>query len=259
MESELRNAVNEGGLGVHFLPQVDLRSGEVIGLEALARWNHPQRGVLPAAEFIPVAEQSDLVVSVGGFVLEEAMRHAVRWRGETASDLHVTVNVSARQISGPELAGMVADALVRFDLPAEALCLEMTESAVMEDPEGALEALRDLKDLGVSLASDEFGLGTSALGITRRVPEQDVLKIGPTLVARLGQGREEQELVSAIIGMARALDMTAIAEGVETADQASMLRSLGADAAQGFYIGRPLPPRQVEELLAAASASAASG
>ena len=259
MESELRKAVKEGLLDVHFLPQVDLQRGEVIGLEALARWNHPQRGILPAAEFIPVAEQSDLVVSVGGFVLEEALRLAVRWRHETASDLHVTVNVSARQITGPELPGMVAEALVRFDMPAEALCLEMTESALMEDPESALEALRDLKDLGVSLSSDEVGLGTSALGAMRRVPQQDVLKIGPTMVARMGEGEEEKELVSALIGMARALEMTAIAEGVETADQEQMLRSLGADAAQGFYIGRPLPADRVEELLAAASASAAQG
>jgi EAL domain-containing protein (putative c-di-GMP-specific phosphodiesterase class I) len=253
MESELRNAVKDGLLDVHFLPQVDLQRGEVIGLEALVRWNHPQHGLLPAAEFIPLAEQSDLVVSVGGFVLEEAMRNAVRWRDETASDLHVTVNVSAREITGPELPGMVAEALVRFDLPAEALCLEMTEAAVMEDPEGALESLRDLKDLGVSLSSDEFGLGTSALGIMRRVPQQDVLKIGPTLVAKLNRGDEERELVSAIIGMARALDMKAIAEGVETEDQAKTLRGLGADAAQGFYIGRPLPAEQVEELLAAPS------
>ena len=259
MESELRDAVKDGLLDVHFLPQVDLQQGEVIGLEALARWNHPRHGLLPAADFIPLAEQSDLVVGIGGFVLEQAMRNAVRWRDETASDLRVTVNVSAREITGPELPGMVAEALVRFDLPAEALCLEMTEAAVMEDPEGALESLRDLKDLGVSLSSDEFGLGTSALGVMRRVPQQDVLKIGPTMVAKLNRGDEEQELVAAIIGMARALDMKAIAEGVETADQASILRGLGADAAQGYHIGRPLPAAQVEELLAAASASAAQG
>jgi EAL domain-containing protein (putative c-di-GMP-specific phosphodiesterase class I) len=259
MESELRKAVKDGLLDVHFLPQVNLQRGEVVGLEALARWNHPERGMLPAAEFIPVAEQSDLVVDVGGFVLEEAMRNAVRWRHETGVDLHVAVNVSARQLTGPELPGMVAEALVRFDLPPEALCLEMTEAALMDDPEGALESLRDLKDLGVSLASDEVGLGTSVLGAMRRVPQQDVLKIGPRMIARMGEGEGEQEVVSALIGMAQALEMKAIAEGVETADQERWLRSLGADAAQGFYIGRPLPADQVGPLLAAAAASAAQG
>lgn len=239
------------------MPQVDLRSGELIGVEALARLRDPDGGLLPAAEFIPVAEKSDLVVSLGGMVLEDAVKHALQWREAAAEDLRVTVNVSARQISGPELPGMVADALLRFDIPAEMLCLEMTEAAVMEDPEGALEALRDLKDLGVSLASDDFGLGTSTFGLMRRVPDQDVLKIGPTLVRKVEEGEEERELVSVIVGMARALGMTAIAEGVESEGQMMTLRSLGCDAAQGFYIGKPLPARQVDEYLPAATAPAA--
>ena len=258
IESDLRNAVSEGRLDVHYMPQVDLRSGELIGVEALARLRDPERGLLPAAEFIPIAEESDLVVSLGGLVLEDAVKRALQWRDAAADDLRVTVNVSARQIIGPELPGMVADALLRFDIPADTLCLEMTETAVMEDPEGALEALRDLKDLGVSLAADDFGLGTSTFGLMRRVPDQDVLKIGPTLVAKVDQGEEEQELVSVIIGMARALGMIAIAEGVESEDQMMALRRLGCDAAQGFYIGKPQPADRVEDYLPAGHAPAHS-
>jgi EAL domain-containing protein (putative c-di-GMP-specific phosphodiesterase class I) len=249
IESDLRSAVGEGRLDVYYMPQVSLQSGELIGVEALARLRDPDRGLVPAAEFIPVAEESDLVVSLGGMVLEDAVKHAIKWREAAADDLRVTVNVSARQIIGPELPGMVADALLRFDIPPSALCLEMTETAVMEDPEGALEALRDLKDLGVSLAADDFGLGTSTFGLMRRVPDQDVLKIGPTLVRKVEDGEEERELVSVIVAMAHALGMIAIAESVETEGQMLTLRGLGCDAAQGFYIGKPLPAREVEDYL----------
>jgi diguanylate cyclase (GGDEF)-like protein/PAS domain S-box-containing protein len=249
LESELRRAVAAGDLTVHYQPQVDLRSGRVIGLEALARWAHPEHGLLPAAEFIPIAEESELIALIGGHVLREAVEQGRRWRAAGAPDLRVTVNVSGRQVGGPGLTAAVAEALSEAHLPAAALCIEMTESAIGEDPEGALETLRDLKDLGVTLAVDEFVLGSSTIGLLRRLPELDALKIDPSFVAGL-EGDGEQELVAVIIGMARAFKMTAIAEGVETAAQARALRALGCDAAQGMFISAPVPAEAVEELLA---------
>ena len=249
METQLRSAVAGDEITVHFQPQVDLHTRRVIGLEALARWRHPDHGLLPAAEFIPLAEESDLVVAVGGLVLEEAIERALHWRAREAPDLRVTVNVSARQITGPELPAMVAEALGRHPLPPQALCLEMTESAIEEDPEGALEALRDLKDLGVCLSVDEFGLGASTINMMRRLPDLDVLKIDPSFVAAL-EGNGERELVTAMLGMARALGMASVAEGVESAGQAAALLSLGCEAAQGHYISHPLPSEEVAALLA---------
>ncbi|HKQ17844.1 MAG TPA: EAL domain-containing protein, partial [Solirubrobacterales bacterium] len=251
-ERELRGAVSASGIVVHYQPQFNLRTGRVLGAEALARWQHPERGLLPASEFLPIAEESDLVVSVGAFVIEEVVRQASEWR-RLDPGLRVTVNVSARELAGSELASTIADALARNSLPADALCLEMTESAVIEDPEAAFEVMHDLKDLGVGLSIDEFGIGTSAFGLMRRMPRLDVLKIDRTFTADLGEAGDgsERELVAVMIGMARALDMTVMAEGVETANQAKALRDLGCDAAQGFFLGRPGPAATIEQLLAA--------
>jgi diguanylate cyclase (GGDEF)-like protein/PAS domain S-box-containing protein len=251
-ERELRGAVSASGIVVHYQPQFDLRNRRVVGAEALARWQHPQRGLLPASEFLPLAEESDLVVSVGAFVIEQVVQQALEWR-RLDPELQVTVNVSARELAGAELAGTIADALARNSLPPAALCVEMTESAVIEDPEAAFEVMHDLKDLGVGISIDEFGIGTSAFGLMRRMPRLDVLKIDRTFTSGLGEAGDggERDLVAVMIGMARALDMTVMAEGVETANQAKALRDLGCDAGQGYFLGRPGPAENVDRLLAA--------
>ena len=251
LEADLRNALHDGSLDVHFQPQVELATGRIRGLEALARWHHRRRGVLPAAEFVPTAEESDLIVSIGGFVLEKAMAEAVSWRESGAGDLTLTVNISPRQLTGPELPSLVAGALARHPLPPEALHLEVSEWAIAEDPEAAFETLRDLKDLGVCLDVGEFGVGASSLGLMRRLPGLDVLKVDRSFVAGLGKGGGGG-LVEVILGMAEALGMHAIAEGVETEEQASALRDLGCYGAQGYHFSRPLPAEEVGALLARA-------
>ncbi len=240
-EAELREALSEEQIAVHFQPQLELSGGRLIGVEALARWQHPEHGLLPASDFIPVAEESDLIVAIGDQVLRRAIAQAISWREESGTDLRLTVNLSSRQLTGPELAGTVATLLAETEFPPELLCLEMTDRTFASDPEGALEAMTDLRDLGVTLAIDEFGVGTSNLGLLRGMPDIDILKIDPSFIERLGGGRAERELVAAVIQMAHALGMEVIAEGVETATQAGLLRELGCDAAQGNHLGRPLP------------------
>ena len=252
MEADLRNALHDGSLDVHFQPQIELATGRVRGLEALARWRHRKRGLLPAAEFVPTAEESDLIVGIGGFVLEKAIAEAVGWRASGGDDLTLTVNISPRQLSGPELPSLIAHALSRHPLPPEALHLEVSEWAIAEDPESAFEALRDLKDLGVCLDIGEFGVGTSSLGLMRRLPGLDVLKVDRSFVAGLERGAGGG-LVEVILGMADALGMRAIAEGVETAEQADALRELGCYGAQGYFFSRPMPAEDVSALLARAA------
>ena len=249
LEADLRAAVGAGHLQVHYQPQVELESGRIIAVEAFARWDHPERGLLDASEFIPMAEESDLVVAVGAFVMEQAAIQTLRWRNEINPELGVTVNVSARELGGPELAGTVAETLVRTGLPGRALCIEMTESAVTEDVESAYEAIRDLKDLGVKISVDEFGIGTSTIGLLRRVPDLDSLKIDPLFVAGLGSPGGRADLVGVIVGMAGTMGMSAIAEGVESEAQLEALRELRCDAGQGHYLGGPAAPEVVEELL----------
>ena len=250
-ESDLRGAVAGHGLAVHYQPQFDLRTGEPVGAEALARWHHPRRGLLSAADFMPLAEESDLVVSVGAFVIEDAVRQATAWRRFSPA-FQVTANVSGRELGGHELPGIVAEALLRHSLPPDALCVELTESAVVDDPESAFEAMHDLKDLGVALSIDEFGVGTSTFGLMRRMPRLDVLKIDRLFTTGLADGgrSRERDLVEVMIGIARALGMRALAEGVESQAQVEALRDLGCDAAQGFHLGRPGAADAIERLLA---------
>ena len=251
LDADLRNALHDGSLDVHFQPQVVLEDGSIHGFEALARWHHRRRGLLPAAEFVPTAEESDLIVGIGGFVLETAVADMVNWRTASGQDLTLTVNISPRQLSGPELPTLVAGVLARHPLPPEVLHLEVSEWAIAEDPEAAFETLCDLKDLGVCLDIGEFGVGASSLGLMRRLPGLDVLRIDRSFVAGLDRG-EGSGLVEVILGMADALGMRAIAEGVETAEQADALRGLGCYGAQGYHFSRPMPAEEIASLLARA-------
>ncbi len=246
-EAELREAIEAGQIEAHFQPQVDLSEGRVIGIEALARWRHPEHGLMSASDFIPIAEESDLIVAIGDRVLEASVAHALAWHKRGGNRLRVTVNLSARQLTGPEISGTVANLLDRSGFPPELLCLEMTDRTFAEDLEGALEAMSDLRDLGVTLAIDEFGVGTSNLGLLRGMPEIGVLKIDPSFIRGIDGGRAARELVVAVIHMAHALDMEVVAEGVETATEAGLLRELGCDAAQGNHIGRPVPAAELDE------------
>ena len=247
LEHDLRFALERDELDVHFQPIIRLPAGPVAGVEALLRWSHPTRGQIPPSKFIPIAEESSLIAEIGEWVLERTCRQLGVWRrnGDVPDDFTVSVNLSARQMRDPQLLETVRRALVEHDLPASALCLELTESLLMEEPETASSLLRALREIGVQLAIDDFGTGYSSLAYVQRFPAQSV-KIDRSFVEALDEDDTSQEsLVAAIVAMATALGMSTVAEGVETAAQEARLIELGCHEAQGYFYSRPEPADQV--------------
>jgi EAL domain-containing protein (putative c-di-GMP-specific phosphodiesterase class I) len=250
VERDLRQALERDELTLHYQPLVALGSGEVIGLEALVRWEHPVRGILDPGEFVPIAEDSGLIGPIGRWVQERACRQAKEWH-ELRPDqrpLDVSVNLSARQVAHRDLASSVADVLDRTELDADHLRLEITESVLVEDSASAMATLEALNEIGVRLVLDDFGTGYSSLAYLNRFPF-GALKIDRSFVEGLGIEQEHTAIVEAIVGMARALSLDAIAEGVENEAQLSELRRLGCDFAQGHLFSRPLPAEQITRMV----------
>lgn len=240
MEQDLRDAVHEGRLWPAYQPVVDLKTGEMVAVEALLRWTHPRLGPISPAEFIPLAEESDLINVIGKDMLRATTRELAWRRANQGLDLTLKVNLSTRQLDDPHLVPAVQDALASTGLPAGALCLEVTESALMRDQEAAGEVLAALRSLGVLLAIDDFGTGYSSLAQLRRLT-LDTLKIDRSFITGIAESHDAEAIVTSIIAMAHAVDLTVIAEGVETAEQLELLRRLDCDQAQGFHLGRPIP------------------
>ena len=251
IKTSLRQAVARRELRIHYQPKVDLATGAIVGTEALVRWEHPDRGLLLPGEFIRVAEESGLIVEMGRWVLEQAIRQAQRWQAELPglAPLYVCVNLSRRQLSDQHLVEDVARILDETGIDPALVDLEITESVLMDDVDTAHRALSRLHGLGVKLVVDDFGTGYSSLSYLQRFPV-DLLKIDRSFVAGLGVNRGDTAIVTAVLSLAHALDMAVIAEGVETADQLAELRRLGCDMAQGFYLARPQPEHAVAALLA---------
>jgi diguanylate cyclase (GGDEF)-like protein len=240
-EMLLRHAIDHEGLILHYQPEVDLRTGQLLAVEALVRWNHPDRGMLTASSFIKVAEDTGLVVDLGRWVLAEACRQMAAWR-QAHPQLHFTmrVNMSPAQLSTRHVVQMVKDCLERNHLPGRLLCLEITEHAVMQDVEKATRVLLELKALGISLAIDDFGTGYSSMSQLKRLPV-DVLKIDQTFVAGLGIDRGDRAIVDATVRLARSFGLEVVAEGVETPELVQQLLNLDCYRAQGFLLCRPKP------------------
>jgi diguanylate cyclase (GGDEF)-like protein/PAS domain S-box-containing protein len=247
LERDLRRAIEREEFEVHYQPIVDLQSGEVVAIEALARWRHPERGLVDAEEFTEIAEETGLIRPIGKLVVEEACRQFGEWRRRYPERVPLlSVNLSASQfVQQPDL---VPEALEDTGLEASALQLEITERAVMDDVEFAIDKLKELKDLGVSLAIDDFGMGYSCLYHLKHMPI-DFLKIDRSFIVGLGEDQGDEAIVSGTVGLAHALGVIAVAEGVETADQYAMLKELGCDLAQGYYFAKPLPSEAMEKLL----------
>lgn len=239
---ELRNGISDGALRVHYQPRIDLRTGGTSGVESLVRWQHPTRGLLPPSEFIAMAEESGLVRPLGAWVLKETLKQAEHWRqvDPNTAGLQYAVNLSARQLNDPELVQMIEAALRLRKMDPSLLLLEITETALMNDPEAALESLTDLKNLGVSLAVDDFGTGYSSLTYLKKFPI-DELKIDRSFIMGLGSDTGDEAIVSSCIDLAHAVGIRAVAEGVETPEQVQTLKVMGCDLAQGFHFARPLP------------------
>ena len=242
-ESALRRALERAELRLHYQPEIDLGTGEISGFEALLRWEHPVRGLLGPSAFMPLAEETGLIVGIGEWVLREACAEARRW----PEPLTLSVNLSARQLAQQDLVAMVRRALAETGMDPARLCLEITESAVMESGTATTAQLRALKSLGVCLAIDDFGTGFSSLAHLRRFPV-DVLKIDGTFVAGLGREPQDASIVAAVISLAHALDLETVAEGVETDEQLEILKELGCDLAQGYLFARPAPPEEARRL-----------
>ncbi|WP_250030746.1 putative bifunctional diguanylate cyclase/phosphodiesterase [Paractinoplanes maris] len=245
LAADLRTALDTDQLHLVYQPIVTMPDGELFGVEALIRWRHPERGPIGPAVFIPAAERTGLIVPLGAWILEEACRQAVRWREElgAAAPRTVTVNVSARQLREAGFADEVAAVLCRTGLPPDVLTVEVTETAVF-DGGTALSELRAIAALGVKIALDDFGTGHSSLGLLRTCPA-DILKVDKSFVDDVTDGGPQAVVVAALIGICEGLGLRAVAEGVETAEQAAELQRLGYRYAQGFYYGRPMPPAAV--------------
>jgi diguanylate cyclase (GGDEF)-like protein len=241
LEQALRGALGRGELSVHYQPIIDLTTDELAGFEALMRWHHPQLGAVSPLEFIPIAEETGLIVASGAWLLGEAAEQLVRWRAERAAGLpplHISVNISVRQLRDSALVGVVRRVLATTGLPASALWLEVTESGAIT--ERVLDTLRELAELGVTLCLDDFGTGHSSLTYLRRFPA-GILKIDRSFVAGVGRNADDESIVRTVIAMAHALGQRVVAEGVETAMQRDWLRALGCDLAQGWLYGAPRP------------------
>lgn len=242
IEKQLRGALARKEFRVFYQPFVQFSGSEVIGFEALLRWEHPDRGLLGPNEFIPIAEESGLIVEIGAWVLHEVCHQAAAWAADApdAPPLHFSVNLSARQLAHPDLVTTVAEALAVSGIDPSTLSLEVTESVIMDDPELAVAILHALRGLGVHLSIDDFGQGHSSLGYLKSLPV-DCVKIDRTFVMGLDDDGEDSAIVSAVVGLGHALGLTVTAEGVETPEQLDRLRELGCDIGQGFYFARPQP------------------
>ena len=245
LEMNLRDAIERNELELHYQPVIDLSRNVITGFEALARWNHPTKGMVPPAIFIPVAEDSGLIVPIGEWALKEACRQAAQW----PNALRIAVNLSPVQILAPNLPEIVQQALSDSGLAPQRLEIEITERIIMEDTERTLSNLRRLKELGVRIAMDDFGTGYSSLSYLRRFPF-DKIKVDRTFVSDLAEGTEHVVIVQAVVSIARALGLTTTAEGVEIGFQRDYLKALGYDEAQGFLFSPAVPIEQVPALIA---------
>ena len=243
LEFDLRKALSGGELQVHYQPLVNLQSRAIVGCEALLRWQHPERGMISPAEFIPVAEETGLINAIGAWVLRQACVEATKWPG----NVKVAVNVSPLQFRNQNLAQTVLSALAASRLAAERLELEVTESVLMQNNEATLAALHQLRALGVRISLDDFGTGFSSLSYLRRFPFNKI-KIDRSFINDLTRGPHGLTMVQAILNLAEGLKMTTTAEGVETAEQETILREAGCAEMQGFVFSRALPPSAISAL-----------
>ncbi len=250
VERELRHALDRDELALHYQPVVSLRSGEISGLEALVRWQHPDRGLLDPAEFVPIAEDSGLIEPIGRWVQERACRQILAWHEQRPDDrpFDVAVNLSARQVAHRDLPATVAEIIARTGIDPIHLRLEITESVLVEESATAIASLEALNEIGVRLVLDDFGTGYSSLAYLNRFPFH-ALKIDRSFVDALGIEQERTAIVEAIIGMARALSLDVIAEGVENEVQLAELSRLGCDYAQGHFFHAAMPAAEISKLL----------
>lgn len=248
LEGDLRHALEREAFHLHYQPQVDIRSNTVIGVEALLRWTHPERGAIPPTEFIPAAESSGLIGPLGDWVLQTACRQHRAWLEAGLTPVRIAVNLSALQFLHGDLAGKIAHVLAMNDMDPACLELELTESMLMHDVENTISTLCQLKQMGVRLSIDDFGTGYSSLSYLKRFP-LDILKIDRSFVSDIGTDSDNGEIARTIIAVAHALGLEVVAEGVETQQQLDFMHAAKCDLVQGYFFSKPLPPAECARLL----------
>jgi len=250
LENDLRRAIERREFYLCYQPAISLRTGKISSLEALVRWQHPERGLVPPAEFIPAAEETGAIAAIGDWVLVEACRQLRRWQeqGLAPLDLSVSVNISVRQLAQRDLLATLDAVLAASQLPPTCLILEVTESVLIDSPESALAIFEQLRSRQIQLSLDDFGTGYSSLSYLHRFAI-DILKIDRSFISRMDAGCKNLEIVQAIISLSHNLGMEAIAEGIETAEQLAQLRALGCDRGQGYFFAPPLSPAATADLL----------
>jgi diguanylate cyclase (GGDEF)-like protein/PAS domain S-box-containing protein len=250
LENDMRRGMGNDEFHVAYQPIMDLAGSDIVGFEALARWDHPDRGVIPPTEFIPMAEESGLIIELGEWVLQQALRTLAGWRNETdgVDDIFMCVNLSSKQFARTDLDKVVVRALERYGLPPSCLKLEITESSIMSNPESSQLILNRLQKAGVRFAIDDFGTGYSSLSQLQQLPV-DTLKVDRTFISRMRTDSENMEIVRAVIALGHTLDLKVVAEGVENPDQLCSLLNLSCNSVQGFYFHEPMSAAKAKALL----------
>jgi diguanylate cyclase (GGDEF)-like protein len=248
LQGDLRRALSEGQFELVYQPLMDLPGWRPLGVETLIRWRHPERGMISPALFVPIAEDTGAVIEMGRWVLVQSCRQVAAWRRNARPDLGLNINVSARQLSDGELAKDVISTLAETGLPASALTLELTETVLMEDPEGITAQLSELRRIGVQVGIDDFGTGYSSLSYLRRFPV-DKLKIDKSFIDNIETVEEDLAIVRTVVDLARILSLETTAEGIESEAQADLLRDVGCEVGQGYFFARPLPPEEIPGFL----------
>lgn len=249
LENDLRKALERNEFTLYYQPQVGASGGDIIGMEALIRWQHPQRGLIPPGEFIPVAEETGLIVPIGEWVLRTACNQAAQWLRSGAENIRMAVNLCSLQFPEPGLVALVRSVLEESQLPADLLELELTEGVLMDHCESSITRLAELRSLGVHLSIDDFGTGYSSMNYLKSFPV-NTIKIDRTFISALPCDQDHAAITMAIVALAHSLRLTVVAEGVETAEQAAVLERYGCEVMQGFYYGRPMTAETATSLLA---------
>ena len=248
LQSEIRNAIEDKAFEVYFQPQIELATEKIIGFEALVRWNHPEKGVILPSEFIPVAEESGLIVPLGEYVLRESCKRLKKWQDEGFVKQVLAVNLSARQFKDRDFMQKVVNIIQETEIEPSQLEFEITESMALDDLDYAIETLRKLKELGVSFALDDFGTGYSSLNYLKRLPVNQ-LKIDKSFMDKVLEDHSDQKIVETIIALAQALNLVVIAEGVECVEQADFLKAVSCDKAQGYLYSKPVRETELRTFL----------